>query len=105
MPDTQQATIEASFSPEKLEHQIKLDKIKWENRRRMAWVSLFAIIAQTLLLIFLPNSLLSNEKIVVMKEPLTWAYWCEASVILAYMGFTTWAYINDKNKKASMIGD
>jgi hypothetical protein len=105
MVETQTASIVAQYTPEQLDKQINLEKRKWENRRRMAWVALIAIIAQTLLLILLPTSFLSLEKISVMKEPLTWAYWCESAIILAYMGFTTWAYINDKSKTPSLIGE
>jgi predicted anti-sigma-YlaC factor YlaD len=105
MPEIQTANITAQYTPEQLDKQINLEKRKWENRRRMAWVALVAIIVQTLLLILLPVSLLSLEKIQVMKEPLTWAYWCESAIILAYMGFTTWAYINDKSKTPSLIGE
>lgn len=75
---------------------LKAEKIKWENRRKMAWTSLGAIILQTLLLILLPVSFLSPTKMEIIREPLTWSYMCESAVILAYMGFTTWAYIKDK---------
>lgn len=86
------------LSQEQILFQTNIEKRKWENRRRMAWVSLFALIIQTLLIILLPTSWLSVEKITVMKEPITWAYWCQSAIILGYMGFTTWAYVNDKNK-------
>ena len=91
-----EAEVKGQYTPEQIVANIKAEKIRWKNRRKMAWTSLAAIIIQTLLLLFAPPSLLSNEKIEIIKEPLTWAYMCESAVILAYMGFTTWAYMKDK---------
>jgi hypothetical protein len=88
--------VNAHYTPEQIAATLKAEKIRWENRRKMAWSSLIAIFVQTIVLIFAPPSLLSTEKIQVIKEPLTWAYMCESAVILAYMGFTTWAYLKDK---------
>jgi hypothetical protein len=98
MPEEQKtvAEIEAHYTPQQIKESLKAEKIKWENRRKMAWSSLIAIFVQTLILIFAPPSLLSPEKIQIIKEPLTWAYMCESAVILAYMGFTTLAYMKDK---------
>ena len=84
------------LTPEQIAANLRAEKIRWENRRRMAWTSLIAIIAQTVIILFTPPSVLSPEKIEMIKEPLTWAYMCESAVILAYMGFTTWAYLKDK---------
>ena len=91
-----EAEVKGHYTPEQIMANMKAEKLRWKNRRKMAWTSLIAIIAQTLLLLFAPPSLLSTEKIQVIKEPLTWAYMCESAVILAYMGFTTWAYMKDK---------
>lgn len=95
------AEIEARYTPQQIEASLKAEKIKWKNRRNMAWTALIAMIAQTVLILFAPPSLLSNEKIQIIKEPLTWAYMCESAVILAYMGFTTLAYMKDKLNKSS----
>ena len=84
------------LTPEQITATLKAEKIRWENRRRMAWTSLIAIIVQTLIILFAPTKILTPEKIQVIQEPLTWAYMCESAVILAYMGFTTWAYLKDK---------
>jgi hypothetical protein len=83
-------------NPEQTAAFIRAEKIRWENRRKMAWVALFAIIFQTLALLFAPAKILTPEKIKVIQEPLTWAYMCESAIILAYMGFTTWAYLKEK---------
>ena len=83
-------------TPEQIAAKLKAEKVRWENRRKMAWVSLIALIVQTMIILFAPLSILSPEKIALIKEPLTWAYMCESTIILAYMGFTTWAYFKKK---------
>lgn len=88
--------METQLTPEQITAQLKAEKVRWENRRRMAWTALIAMIAQTVILLFAPTNLLTPEKIKVIQEPLTWAYMCESAVILAYMGFTTWAYLKEK---------
>ena len=94
--------METQLTPEQITAQLKAEKVRWENRRKMAWTSLIAIILQTLILLFAPVKLLTPEKIAVIQEPLTWAYMCESAIILAYMGFTTWAYIKEKFGQAPM---
>ena len=63
-------------------------KERWKNRRRMAWTSLIAILGVTLLMFFAPIEI---ERLKVISEAITWFYFCTASIIGAYMGFTTWA--------------
>lgn len=62
---------------------------RWKNRRRMAWVSLLSMTAITYLILF--TNWVPKEKLEVLSEVITWYYFCSASVIGAYMGFTTWA--------------
>lgn len=62
---------------------------RWKNRRRMAWLSLFAMFAMTYFVFF--TDLVDVERMKVLKEPLTWFYFACISVVGAYMGFTTWA--------------
>lgn len=64
------------------------NKLRWKNRRRMAWTSLIAILGVTGLLLFGP---IDVERLKVISEPITWFYFAAASVIGAYMGFTTWS--------------
>jgi hypothetical protein len=66
-----------------------LNKEKWKNRRRMAWVSLFSMIVVTFVILF--TDTISVEKLKIISEMLVWFYFSMASVIGAYMGFTTWA--------------
>ena len=69
-----------------------LNKTRWKNRRRMAWLSLFALIGQviaSMLIIVLTE--ITVEKMKVLAELMSWPSLAFASVIGAYMGFTTWA--------------
>jgi len=66
----------------------EMERNKWRGRRKMGWVSLISILVVTLLLLFAP---ISEERLKILSEPLTWFYFAMASVIGAYMGFTTWA--------------
>jgi len=66
-----------------------LDKKRWQNRRRMAWVSLISIVSVTGLILF--TNLVPESRLQILSEVITWFYFSLASVIGAYMGFTTWA--------------
>lgn len=69
-----------------------LNKSKWKNRRQMAWLSLFALIGQVIaLLLIITFTDVPVEKMKVLIEMLSWPSLAFASVIGAYMGFTTWA--------------
>ena len=61
-------------------------RIRWKNRRRMAWTSLVGALVVVVLLFFAP---IDNERLKVISEPLTWYFFCATGVIGAYMGFTT----------------
>lgn len=71
-----------------------IEQKRWKNRRRMAWLSLMSIIVITLLILL--TDLVSIERLKVLSEVITWFYFCCASVIGAYMGFTTWANMKGK---------
>ena len=62
---------------------------RWKNRRRMAWVSLLSMTLITFLILF--TNLVPEKRLEVLSEVITWYYFCSASIIGAYMGFTTWA--------------
>lgn len=66
-----------------------LNKQRWKNRRRMAWWSLVSMTLITMLVLF--TDLCPESKLAVISEMITWYYFCSASIIGAYMGFTTWA--------------
>lgn len=64
------------------------NKERWKNRRRMAWTSLVAILVVTFLMFFAPVEI---ERLKVISEAITWFYFASASIIGAYMGFTSWS--------------
>ncbi|MBC8427391.1 MAG: hypothetical protein H8D97_00720 [Proteobacteria bacterium] len=68
-------------------NEIKLANLRWEARRRMAWISLFSVIIVTLCLLFT----VSPEKLKVLDETISWFYISMASIIASYLGFSTWA--------------
>ena len=61
---------------------------RWKNRRRMAWLSLISMVLVTVVLLFAPISI---ERIKTLSETIEWYYLSMASIVGAYMGFTTWA--------------
>jgi len=65
-----------------------LERVRWKNRRKMAWVALISMVLLMAALLFGP---IPVERITALKEPITWFFFSMASVIGAYMGFTTWA--------------
>ncbi len=69
-----------------------INKSKWKNRRQMAWISLFALIGQVLAsLAIIAFTDVTVERMKVLVELMSWPALAFASVIGAYMGFTTWA--------------
>lgn len=62
---------------------------RWKNRRRMAWVSLLSMLVVTATILF--TDLVEIERLKILTEVITWFYFSCASIIGAYMGFTTWA--------------
>lgn len=65
------------------------DKKQGSNRRKMAWLSLISMLVVTGLLLFVVDP----ARIEILSEPIVWFYMAMASVVGAYMGFTTYAYI------------
>jgi hypothetical protein len=73
--------------------EMEIERSKWRGRRKMAGFSLASMIFVILALLFGP---IPETRIKVLEEPLVWFFFSMASVIGAYMGFTTWA---SKGKK------
>jgi hypothetical protein len=68
--------------------QIIPTKTTWQNRRRMAWTALISMIGVTIFLLYGP---IPDSRLKILADPITWFYFCDASIVGAYMGFTTWA--------------
>jgi len=66
-----------------------LANLRWKNRRRMAWTSLLSIVFVTVMILF--TDMVDIERLKVLTDVITWFYFSCASIIGAYMGFTTWA--------------
>lgn len=93
--DAQFDVKKAKFEFTKERASIDLDKERWKNRRRMAWLSMFAMIAATYALFFVvPESRLQR-----LEEVIAWFYMAMASVIGTYLGTTTWAYVSSKGRR------
>lgn len=73
---------------------LALEKLRWQNRRRMAWVSLTSMLAVTFLILF--TDTVDESRLKVLEEVITWFYFSCASIIGMYMGATTWASIKGK---------
>jgi hypothetical protein len=59
---------------------------RWKNRRRMAWSSVFALLAIILLFFFAP---IPESRLAIIVEPISMMAFVFGGVIGAYMGFTT----------------
>lgn len=59
---------------------------RWKNRRRMAWFSLYALIAIIFLFFFAP---VTDERLKIIADPIAMMAFVFGGVIAAYMGFTT----------------
>ncbi len=68
---------------------------QWKNRRWMAWISLISIIFFTSAALFY----IPIEKLEATDNLLSWYYTAATGVIIAYMGLSTWATIQDKKDK------
>jgi hypothetical protein len=66
------------------------DPKTWQNRRRMAYIALLAMVVATA---YMFSPYMDVDRIEALESVITWFYTVMASIIAAYMGFTTWAYI------------
>ena len=76
---------------------IELEKLRWKNRRRMAWLSLISMTVLTYLIIF--TKIVPESRLTILSEVITWYYFCCVSVIGSYMGVTLWAHIKGKGQQ------
>lgn len=70
--------------------EVTSDPKTWQNRRRMAYIALLAMVVATA---YMFSPYMDLDRIKALESVITWFYTVMASVIAAYMGFTTWAYI------------
>jgi hypothetical protein len=81
-----------------IDHDGKISKVevniaedKFKNRRRMAWLALYSMVVFTAILL---SPLITDDRIKALDNVFGMFYIAMASVIGAYMGFTTWASKN-----------
>lgn len=88
MADTDESPKPGNGDKLTARQEMELERNKWRGRRRMAGISLAAMILVMLALLFGP---IPESRIKTLEEPIVWFFFSMASIIGAYMGFTTWA--------------
>lgn len=75
-----------------VEHDCSKYKVTWENRRKMAWISLYSLICITLLytgIFTLWIDASPEDKLKHLSEIYFWFAMTFASILLGYMGSTS----------------
>ena len=85
-PESKGLNGDIAVSPLTEEEKIEWQKRRWKNRRRMAWSSVFALLAIILLFFFAP---IPESRLAIIVEPISMMAFVFGGVIGAYMGFTT----------------
>lgn len=88
MSDMDQETIDLDNDGVISDMEMNTAQTKFKNRRRMAWLSILSMVIFTAILL---SPFISNEKIEALDEVFSMFYLAMASIVGAYMGFTTWA--------------
>lgn len=70
------------------------EKLKWKNRRKMAWTSLISMLIFTILILFV----VPESRLTILTDVIVWFYFAMTSIIGAYMGFTTLSAIKNGKK-------
>ena len=86
---TTRVTTKIEDTPDIAPNGQTVTRVRWRNRRKMAWTSLVSMLLITYLLFFTP--LCSDGRLKLLGGIVEWYYLASASIIGAYMGFTTWA--------------
>ena len=60
-------------------------KLRWQNRRRMAWTALVAILVVTFLSFFIVD----ESRLKLLSDVINMFYLSMASIVGAYVGFAT----------------
>jgi hypothetical protein len=88
MSNIDQETIDLDNDGVISDMEMNTAQTKFQNRRRMAWLSMISMVIFTAILL---SPFISNEKIEALDEVFSMFYLAMASIVGAYMGFTTWA--------------
>lgn len=68
--------------------EIDITKNRFKNRRRMAWIAVWSMVACTTAMM---TDFVDIERIKAIDNVIEMFYIAMASIVGAYMGFTTWA--------------
>ena len=86
--DIQQDNIDMDGDGKISKVEVNIAENKFKNRRRMAWLAMCAMVGFTALLM---SPYITDDRIKALDSVFSTFYIAMASVIGAYMGFTTWA--------------
>lgn len=75
--------------------EFELNSKRWKNRRRMAWLSLMAILVVT----YYSMVKMDIERIEALSNVITWFYTIMGSIVCAYCGLATFDDIKDRESK------
>lgn len=93
--DVQKAKLE--YTKQKVDMQ--LDNERWKNRRRMAWISLWAMIIATGAMF----TVVPETKIEMLDEIVAWFMMAMASIVGTYIGTATWAQVSSARASRSRM--
>lgn len=91
MSDTNQESLDMDGDGKVTKTEEKIATDRFKNRRRMAWMAMVAMVGFTAILL---SPAITEEKIKALDGVFGAFYFAMASVVGAYMGFTTWANKN-----------
>ena len=77
---------------------VDLGNYGWKNRRRMAWLAFLSMIAFTALCFFWVDP----DRLAKLDTIITWYYMAAASIVGAYMGFSTYASVSGQESPAAV---
>lgn len=86
--DIQQENIDMDGDGKVSKTEVNIAEDKFKNRRRMAWLAMYAMVGFTALLM---SPYITDDRIKALDSVFSTFYIAMASVVGAYMGFTTWA--------------
>jgi hypothetical protein len=69
---------------------MELDNERWKNRRRMAWLAMWAMVLATLAMF----TVVPETKIEKLDEIVSWFMMAMASIVGTYIGTATWAQVS-----------
>lgn len=75
--------------------EIKLENERWRGRQYMAWLAMISMILATVAMMFwVPETRMDK-----LADVVTWFFAAMSSVVGAYLGTTTWAFISNAKSK------